>query len=73
MQRAERAAHPDVWMCSESAASPSRLMLPEENGAHTVKSDAEKPASTVVSARVEGFATASSASAGSVTCNLKNC
>jgi hypothetical protein len=48
-------------------------MSPEENGADTVKSDAEKPASTVVSARVEGFATASSAFAGSDTCSYKPC
>ena len=43
-------------------------MSPEENGAETVKSDVEKPASTVVSARLEGVAMASRAPAGMVTC-----
>lgn len=44
-------------------------MSPEEKGANTLKLDAEKPASTVVSARLEGFAMASKAFAGIVTCN----
>ena len=44
-------------------------MSPEEKGAKTLKLDAEKPASTVVSARLDGFAMASNASAGIVTCN----
>lgn len=48
--------------------SPSRLISPEEKGADTVKSDAVKPASIVISARLEGLAIASKASAGSVTC-----
>ena len=45
-------------------------MSPEENGTETVKSDVAKPASTVVSARLEGVAMASRASAGMVTCSI---
>ena len=51
------------------AVRPRILMSPEEKGANTLKLDAEKPASTVVSARLDGFAMAANASAGIVTCN----
>ena len=62
--------YPEVWMCRAPASRPRMLMSPEENGAATVKVAAEKPASTVVSARLDGFATASKASPGSVTCKI---
>ena len=52
------------------AFRPSMYMSPDENGAATVKFATEKPASTVVVANVVGFATASKASAGSVTYNV---
>ena len=55
-------------MCRELAERPRMLISPEENGAETVKFDVEKPASIVVSARLDGVAMASRAPAGMVTC-----
>ena len=57
-------------MSREFAERPRMLMSPEENGTETVKSDVAKPASTVVSARLDAVAMSSMGSSGMVTCSI---